>query len=82
MIKINVKVIPNAGKNELVKTADGYKAYVQSPPTDGKANEALIRLLSKEFGVPKSRIEILQGLLGRRKVVLIKNDLCIDKIKY
>jgi uncharacterized protein (TIGR00251 family) len=72
MVKISIKVTPNAGKNELVKTADGYRAYVQSPPADGKANAALIKLLSKEFAVPKSNIEILKGLTSREKVVAIE----------
>jgi uncharacterized protein (TIGR00251 family) len=71
MIKINVKVISNAGKNEFVKTADGYKAYIKCPPVDGKANEALIKLLSKEFGVSKSNIEIIRGLTSREKVVAV-----------
>jgi uncharacterized protein (TIGR00251 family) len=72
--KINIKVIPNASKNELQKTADGYRAYVQSPPTDGKANATLIKLLSKEFGVPKSNIEIIRGLTTREKVVVVKGN--------
>jgi uncharacterized protein (TIGR00251 family) len=71
MTKINVKVIPNANKNELQKTADRYRVYVQSPPMDGKANAALIKLLSKEFGVPKSNIEIIRGLTSREKVLAV-----------
>jgi uncharacterized protein (TIGR00251 family) len=72
-MKIEIKVIPNASKNELIKTETDYKARLVAPPVDGKANEALIALLAKEFGVPKSSIEIIKGQTGRNKTVRIEN---------
>jgi len=39
---------------------------------DGKANDALITLLSKEFGVAKNSIEIIKGKTSRNKTVLVK----------
>ena len=69
---ISVKVIPNAKQNSLEKTATGYKARLTAPPVDGKANEALIELLSTEFGIPKRSIEITKGHTSRNKTVLIK----------
>ena len=68
---LQIKVIPNASKTELIKTDSGYEARIQCAPVDGKANEALILLLSKELGVPKSNIEITRGQTSRNKVVLI-----------
>ena len=68
---LEIKVIPNAGKTELIKTETGYKARLAAPPVDGKANEALIALLSKEFGVPKRDIEITKGAASRNKIVKI-----------
>jgi uncharacterized protein (TIGR00251 family) len=56
----------------LVKTEDGYRAYVQCPPADGKANEALIKLLAKKFGVPKSGIKIIMGQTNRNKTIVIE----------
>jgi len=70
---IQVKVIPNASKNELVKTEDGYKARIQCAPEKGKANDALIALLSEKFGVPKSNIEITKGKTSRSKMVLLRD---------
>jgi len=70
---IEIKVIPRADRNELIKTETGYRARVQSAPVDGKANEALIALLAKEFGVPKSDIEIIRGKAGRNKTVSLKS---------
>jgi uncharacterized protein (TIGR00251 family) len=57
-----------------VKTDSGYKARIQSVPVDGKANAALIELLSKEFKIPKSGVEIIKGHTGRNKTVLLKTD--------
>ncbi|MCL2284646.1 MAG: DUF167 domain-containing protein [Fibromonadales bacterium] len=70
---IQVKVIPNASKTELVKTEDGYKARIQCAPEKGKANDALIALLSEKFGVPKSDIEITKGKTSRSKAVLLSD---------
>lgn len=48
-----------------------FKIYVTAPPEDGKANESIIKLLSKRFGLPKSAFTITKGLTGRDKVVKI-----------
>ena len=71
---IEVKVIPNAKRTELIKTETDYKARLTAPPVDGKANEALIELLSKEFGVPKRDIEITKGVTSRNKTVSLKTE--------
>jgi uncharacterized protein (TIGR00251 family) len=72
---LQIKVIANASKTELVKTEAGYKARIQCPPVDGKANDALIMLLSKEFGVTKNNIEIIKGKTSRNKTVLLKRKM-------
>ena len=70
---LEIKVIPNAKRTEFVKTETGYKARLQAPPADYKANEALIELLSKEFNVPKRDIEIIKGVKSKNKTVRIEN---------
>jgi len=70
-MRIEVKVIPNSSKNELVKTETGYRARIRCAPVEGRANEALIALLAKELGVPKSNIEIVKGKTSRNKTVVI-----------
>lgn len=73
---LEIRVTPNAGKSELIKTEAGIKARLASPPVDGKANDELIRLLSKELKIAKSNIEIIKGETSRNKTVLFK----IEKI--
>jgi uncharacterized protein (TIGR00251 family) len=44
---------------------------VKQPPKQGKANEAVIRLLAEHFGVPRSQVRILSGFRSRNKVIEI-----------
>jgi len=46
-----------------------FIAHVKAPPVEGKANEALVRLLSDYFGVPKSRVLIIKGAASKYKLV-------------
>ncbi|MBW4640471.1 MAG: DUF167 domain-containing protein [Gloeocapsa sp. UFS-A4-WI-NPMV-4B04] len=45
--------------------------HLKSPPVDGKANEELIRILTKKFDLPKSKIRIKSGLSSRQKLIEI-----------
>jgi uncharacterized protein YggU (UPF0235/DUF167 family) len=72
---IHVKVKPGARISQLTLLADGtYLAEVKALPTDGKANEELIRLVSKLFGCPRSRVSIKAGRTSRMKWISI--DAC------
>jgi hypothetical protein len=69
-----LKITPNSSKNEIGETmADGtIKIKLKAPPVDGKANEELLKFLSKEWKVPKSKITILKGLTSKNKVINIE----------
>lgn len=71
-IIINLKISPNASKNEIIKTPDGVKVKITAQPIDGKANKCLVEYLSKLFKVPKTSIEILKGEMSKEKTLLIK----------
>ncbi|MFH1598440.1 MAG: DUF167 domain-containing protein [Patescibacteria group bacterium] len=71
-MEFRVKVISNADRNEIIEVDDDFlKVKITASPAKGKANQALIKLLAKEFGVPPSEIIILKGLKARDKVVVI-----------
>jgi uncharacterized protein (TIGR00251 family) len=71
-ILLKVYLQPKSSKNEVVGPyRDGFKVKVTAPPVEGKANEALIRLLAKELGISPSRIEILKGRHSREKTLRI-----------
>lgn len=69
-MKINVKVVPQSGKQKIILDKTGsLKCYLNSPPEDGKANRELIKLFSESLNIPQREIEIVQGLISRSKVL-------------
>jgi uncharacterized protein len=48
------------------------KVRLAAPPVDGRANEALQTLLSREFAVPKVNVVLERGDSGRHKQVRIR----------
>lgn len=69
---LQLKISPNASKNEIIKSDDGIKIKITAQPVDGKANKALTEFLSKELKVPKTYIEIVKGTTNKEKTVLFK----------
>ncbi len=69
-MRIYLKVIPRSSQNIVEKISEGeYRVKLTAPPVDGKANEALIKLLAEYFNVSKSAILIVGGKSMRRKMV-------------
>ena len=71
MARISVKVKPGCKQaSRLEKQEDGsYVAFLHARAHDGEANAELMKLLSKELGVPKTQLEIAAGAKGRDKVI-------------
>jgi uncharacterized protein (TIGR00251 family) len=73
-IVVSVKVQPNASKDRVVgEHADQIKIAVTVAPEKGKANKAVIKVLSQWLGVKSSDIQIISGQTSRDKKVFIKN---------
>ena len=75
---LNIKIAPNASKNEIIKSEEGFKLKITAQPIDGKANKAVIEFLSKNFKIQKTSFEIIRGETSKEKTVLIK---CNDEEK-
>lgn len=80
-VLIAFHVHPGAKSNSL----NGYfgealKLQLKAPPVDGKANEALLKLLAKWLNMPRSALSIKQGMASRNKLVLIRSG-NIESIK-
>lgn len=72
-IEIEIKVQPKASRNRIEKVEEGrLKIRVTVPPEGGKANRAVIEILSKALKVPKSKIRIKRGESSRIKTVEIE----------
>lgn len=69
---IEVKVICRSSSERVVcESPLRLKAYLTLAPEKGKANKALIDLLSRHFGVRKTGVNIKKGLHSNLKVVSI-----------
>lgn len=70
MRRITVRVTPNASKTEIVGRELGVlKVRLAASPTDGQANDALIRLLADEYDCAPSMVRIVNGQTSRTKIV-------------
>ena len=79
-IIVNIKISPNAKKNEIIKDSEIFKIKITAQPIDGKANKALIEFLSKNFKIPKTSIKILKGETSKEKTILFETT-NPDKVK-
>jgi uncharacterized protein len=71
-VSIEVYVQPRASKTELAGMHDGrLRIRLAAPPVDGAANAALSVFIADKLGVAKSRVRVVSGLTGRRKVIRI-----------
>ena len=69
---IKVKLLPRSSKNQIIgKEGDTFMAKVTSPPVDGLANKALIKMLAKRLGIPGRDIELISGKKSRMKSIRI-----------
>ncbi|MCO5090053.1 DUF167 family protein [Bosea sp. (in: a-proteobacteria)] len=79
-IALDVRLTPRGGRDALdgIETlADGravLKARVRAAPTGGEANDALIRLLAREFGLSRSQVAIVSGASARLKSVALRGE--------
>lgn len=69
-VRVPVKVKPNAKAERVEVQPDGsLLVFVNAPPVDGKANEAVVRAVAAHFGLPRSSVEIVRGAAGRQKLL-------------
>lgn len=83
MADVKVRVQPGSSQNRLEFLDGIVKAWVNAPPVEGAANEAVIKLLSKALKVSKSSISIVRGETSREKTLRIDGlteDEIIDRM--
>jgi uncharacterized protein (TIGR00251 family) len=68
--RLAVRLQPRASRDEIVGQRDNALVVrVTAPPVDGKANDALCRLIAKRAGVAPTRVSIIRGHAARDKVI-------------
>jgi len=67
---VEILVTPSSKKESVEYDGNTLKIRVKEPADKGKANKAVIRLVSKKLG----GCELVSGFTSKRKVFLIKNQ--------
>ena len=78
---VTIKVTPNAGKQQFFCDKSGnLKCYLKSVPEQGKANQELVKLLSKALSLPQDDVSIIQGATNRTKKVKINTAITMAQL--
>jgi uncharacterized protein (TIGR00251 family) len=68
--RLRLRVSPGAARTEIVgRYGEAWKVSVAAPPERGRANDAVLRLLSRRLAVPVTGLTLVSGHRVRDKVV-------------
>ena len=79
-LRLMVRLTPRGGRNALggIRKDEAGRAQllarVSSPPVEGAANAALIKLVAKTLGLPKSAVTLAASETARVKTPEISGD--------
>ncbi len=74
-VRLRVRATPRARITSLLRRADGsLAARITAPPTDDRANRALINLLAETLHLPRRDISIERGKRARDKQIAVTTD--------
>lgn len=81
-VVIELKVVPNSKTQGFELDKSGLiKCRLKSKPEGGKANEELIKLMSKALGISTDYFKILRGATSRNKMIKIDiNNSDLNKV--
>jgi uncharacterized protein len=68
--RLRLRVLPGAGRAAIVgRHGEAWKVRVTAPAERGRANEAVLELLSEHLGVPRRELSVVSGTSSRDKIV-------------
>jgi uncharacterized protein (TIGR00251 family) len=70
--RLYLRVSPGAAHSAVVgRHGAGWKVRVSAAPEDGKANDAVVRLLAETLALPARDVQIVSGRSSRDKTVAL-----------
>ena len=70
MGRLRLHVTPGAREDSIAGwQGDSLRVKVRQRPQKGRANEAVVRLIARRLGIPRSALTIVRGAASRDKVV-------------
>ena len=79
-VTLTVRLTPKGGRDAIdgiEQLADGrsvLKVRVRAAPSEGEANDALVRLIAKSLGVPPRDVTLAAGATARVKRLVVSGD--------
>ncbi len=74
-LQLAVRVTPRGGRDALAAgTADHLAARLAAAPVDGAANDALVALVARHFGIARGAVRIVGGQTARVKRLHLTGD--------
>ena len=71
--RLPVRLTPRASQDEVLGfVGQVLRVRVKAPPVEGRANEALLRLLARALSVPRSSLGVVRGQASRDKLVAVE----------
>ena len=71
-VDINIHVQPKSSQAKIILENGIIRVWVNAPPVDGEANDAVVKLFSKALKLAKGKIEIIRGNSSREKTLRIE----------
>lgn len=68
---LQVRVSARSTREEIEVRDGAIRLRIKAAPVEGKANKAILKLLSQSFNVPISSIRIERGATARSKTIRI-----------
>jgi len=70
--RVRLRVAPGAKRAGVVgRYGDAWKVRVAAPPEDGRANDAVVELLSDTLALPRDSVTLVSGHGARDKIVAL-----------
>lgn len=79
-VRVRVRLMPKAGHDGIAGLAalpeggHALRVRVTAAPEKGRANQALIALLAREWGIPRGRIRLVAGETARTKILQVAGE--------
>jgi uncharacterized protein len=78
-VRLRVRVVPGAKRASVVgRHGEGWKVRVTAPPERGRANDAVVALLSSSLGMTSRDVAVVSGASGRDKVVEVRGVTAVE----
>jgi uncharacterized protein YggU (UPF0235/DUF167 family) len=72
-VRFAVRLTPRGIADRVEGVVDGVlQARVSAPPLEGAANQALVRLIAGELGIPRGAVHLIAGANGRTKLLMVE----------